>query len=400
MKTLKTYFLSLVCILSVAVVLQPITTRAAVDRIEIDRRGGDPNAPIPIFLKGFSSETMGILRFDLEVVGFEIVSAADAYYELSGSIGTTLKAKLTGRGSSKALFHLDFEGASRRHVHTLSDQVVKVVFDGQQKGIARTKIAFKVNFGKYSEIYLSDYDGNNMQQVTSDRSYSAAPCWVPGQMKLYYTSYKEVFPNIYSHDLITGVRHRIAKFPGLNTSPSISPNAQFLAMILSKNGSPDAYVSNLSGGNLTQLTRTKLEEASPCWSPDSKRICFTSRQNGRPRLYTQSVGGGSMVRIPTSSGSAFEPDWSPDGKNIIYTIQSGRSFELWLVPVDAHGNPTGKSEFMTVGEDPSWAPNSRTVIFTRRDRNNRKLSLLDVKTKRVKYARIKSGKCSQPAWAQ
>ena len=40
-----------------------------------------------------------------------------------------------------------------------------------------------------------------------------------------------------------------------------------VALIMSKDGSPDVYVCNIDGSGLIRLTRSKEDESSPCWSP-------------------------------------------------------------------------------------------------------------------------------------
>jgi TolB protein len=200
-----------------------------------------------------------------------------------------------------------------------------------------------------------------------------------------------------------GTIKKVAGYSGLNTGAALSPDGRRVAMILSKAGSPDLYVANSDGSNLTRLTFTKEDESSPCWSPDGQTICFVSRVRGVAELYCIPAAGGSMDMVRTGiPGNLTEPDWSPDGKTIIFTAQRG-GFVLCTVPA---GGGTGvvlskpESGEAIRGEDPSWAPNSRTVIFTRRVGDRRFLSLLDVITKQVKDVRQISGSCSQPAWAK
>ena len=170
-----------------------------------------------------------------------------------------------------------------------------------------------------------------------------------------------------------------------------------MAMILSKGGSPDLYVSDREGGGLKQLTFTREAESSPCWSPDGQNICYVSRERGPASLFVISASGGTARRISTNfAPNPTEPDWSPDGKWIAFTSLTG-GFQTCIVP--AHG---GDAIVVAPGEDPSWAPNSRALIFSRGPDHSKKLSLLDVPTKQVKdIARIaESNSQSQPSWAK
>ena len=86
--------------------------------------------------------------------------------------------------------------------------------------------------------------GTTRRTVTRDGNIVAAPCWVPGQLALYYTSYKLGSPNIFYQNLTSGARHNFAHYPGMNSSAAVSPDGRRVAMILSKSGSPDVYVGD------------------------------------------------------------------------------------------------------------------------------------------------------------
>jgi TolB protein len=350
----------------------------------------------PVALTGFSGEAQEILRFDLYVAGFDLVSAGQAEWEVAAQGTGEFEAVLNNVVAKAEAFHRAYPGGSgRAKAHALADDVIEAITG--RKGIFKYKVAFKLDLGRSSEIAVADYDGGNMVQLTHDGTTVAAPSWGSGRRGLFYTSYRSGYPDIYFHDLGTGARQPLANFPGLNTSAAVSPNGERVAMILSKSGSPDLWVVNADGSNLRQLTTTREDESSPCWSPDGSTICFTSRESGVAQLYTIPASGGSMRRLATSGlGNISEPDWSPDGKWIAFThMKRGDNFEVCVVPA-AGGVPV----VLCAGEDASWAPNSRTLIFVRKDRYVPHLSLLDVPTKHVKDVMKMTGSCSQPSWSR
>lgn len=351
---------------------------------------------IPVSLKGFTGETKSVLTFDLEIAGFDIVPESEAAFAISGKNTDSLEARVVDRLTGKQKLGKRYRGGSARvQAHTFSDEIVEALTG--VKGVARTKIVFKVDVGGAKELYISDYDGHNPVKVTADKAIVAAPTWVPGKFALYYTSYMRQNPDIYYHDLSSGKRMTIARHSGLNTSPAVSPDGSRLSMILSKGGSPDVYVADKNGKDLKRLTKTRGDESSPCWSPDGQQICFVSRESGSARLYTIPAYGGAMTRLKTLGvNTVTEPDWSPDGKTIVFTSQYRGGFNVCTVPAGG-----GATRVIAGGEDPSWAPNSRTVVITRRVRGKRILSLLDVETKRVKDIRQAfAGSCSQACWAK
>jgi TolB protein len=375
-----------------------VTSMIAQNEIDVRREIEIPGQakPILVSMSGLTGEAATALQFDLYVQGFAFTNAAAAQYLISGSNNGNLQARATDPHNKSTLVSKAYSGASlRRQVHAFADDFLQAL---SRKGIAQTKIAFKGENSPTSEIYVADFDGHNAQAVTRDNNLVAAPCWVPGQMALYYVSYKLNHADIFYHDLSTGARRAFARYGGSNMSPAASPGGSKVAMILSKDGWTDLYVCDADGSGLKRLTKSQQDESSPCWSPDGKWICFAAKEKERRTLCRVSPSGGALQTIGTSGmPSPTEPDWSPDGKWIAFTAQYRSGFQICVVPAEG-----GTAVSLVEGEDPSWAPNSRTLAFGRRQAGRYTLSLLDVMTKQYKDVSRISGisSQSQPSWAK
>ena len=353
--------------------------------------------PVPVNLSGFTGEPDSVLKFDLIFMGLTNVPIEQAEYLITGSNASRVEGRVTNKATQHQVLAKAYTGGSQRaQAHALADDIAVALT--QLPGIAQTKMAFKAEMGTgHSEVYLADYDGRNAQQVTRDQTIVAGPCWA-GHSALLYSSYKLGNPYIFSHQLSSGARAAVARHPGGNYSPAVSPDGTRVAMILSKSGSPDLYVANIDGSGLKQLTSTREAEFSPCWSPDGRLICFGSRERNATQLFTISPSGGSPRPLATiGAPSPTEPDWSPDGRWIAFTSQL-RTFQICIV--QANGGQGGEAYALVDGEDPSWAPNSRALLFCSGPDHSKRLSLLDVPTKQVKtLARLLESN-SQPSWAK
>jgi len=384
--------------LSFLACLAAATTGMAEPEINVDKPFDLPGQtkPILISMSGITGDAAAALQFDLYVQGFAFTNADAAQYLISGSANGNLQARAIDPHNKSTLVSKAYSGASlRRQAHAFADDFVEKL---GRKGIAQTKIAFKGENSPTSEIYVADFDGYNGQAVTSDHTLVAAPSWVPGHLAVYYVSYKLNHADIFYHDLSTGARRAFARFGGSNMSPAASPGGSKVAMVLSKDGWTDLYVSDADGSNLKRLTKSPQDESSPCWSPDGKWICFAAKEKERRTLCKVSPSGGPVQTIGTSGmPSPSEPDWSPDGKWIAFTVQYRSGFQICVVPATG-----GMATSLVEGEDPSWAPNSRTLAFGRRRGGHYALSLLDVPTKQVKdVSRIPGiSSQSQPSWAK
>ncbi len=369
----------------------------AYSQIEITKQAMVPGNTKPIFvsMSGFTGEAAQVLQFDLYVQGFAFTNAEAAQYLIAGSNNGNLEGRVTDAHNKSVLVAKAYSGAPlRRQTHAFADDFVQAL---SRKPIAQTKVAFKGESNRRSEIYIADFDTHNAQAVTKDDSIVAAPDWVPGRLALYYVSYRLDNPSIFYHNLATGDRKAFARYGGSNISPAVSPDGGQVAMILSKDGWTDLYVGNSDGTGLKRLTTSRQDESSPCWSPDGRWICYASKDKERRGLSKISPGGGDPQRISTAGvSSPTEPDWSPDGKWIAFTSQGG-GFSICVVPAGG-----GRATVLVEGEDPSWAPNSRTLIYGRRQGGRYVISLLDVPTKQYKDVSRISGisSQSQPSWAK
>ncbi len=371
-----------------------IVSKGAAETIYVPGVGGKLfEPPIPVSISGFTGEAEEVIKFDLYVQGFTFTTPEAAQFILTGNNNGSLTARAQDRITKEYKINKTYTDANiRRLAHVFVDDFLQAL---GRKGIGRSRIAFKTGSGLQSEIAVADFDGANRQVITHDNSIVAAPAWVPGRLALVYMSQKSGPSQILNHDLGSGSRSVVARKPGSNISPVVSPDGSKVALIMDFNGNPDLCVANMDGSGVRQLTKAPMLASSPCWSPKGDTICFAGKKDNRRLLWKISAAGGSPQQISVGGvPNPTEPDWSPDGEWIVFTSQT-RSFDICVVPAKG-----GAATPLVAGEDPSWGPNSRTVIYARRSGDGRRLSMLDVPTKQTKDISRISGSNSQPSWAK
>src|SRR6478672_2988403 len=229
--------------------------------------GADLAGPVITVRKGTSLEinvkniggTAGgtattLLKNDIQLSGaLSLTDAATAAITIGG---TASGSSFTGQATDKTggvVLRKDYAGETRRSIHQFANDLVETLTG--QKGIALSKVAFVADRTGHKEIYICDYDGANVSQLTHDNAISVSPALSTDGRKLAYTGYQSGYADIYLVDLGSGARNRIIKFPGTNSGPAISPQGNRIACTMSKDGNPEIYVTNINGDSPRRLTR-------------------------------------------------------------------------------------------------------------------------------------------------
>ena len=256
--------------------------------------------------------------------------------------------------------------AARTIAHKFADEII-FRLGGGIPGIAESKIYFVSERSGHKEIWAMDYDGANQHAVTSLGTISLSPRISPDGSRLAFSSVTKSGWEImmYSFDL-----NRMVSFPrygGMNLSPSWSPDGK-LAFSSSRNGYPNIFVADGSGGNLKRLTTGQGPDVSPTWNRKTGgQIAFVSGRTGLPQIYTMEADGTNAQRV-TDQGYAVSPNWSPNGQFLTFswTRKYGPgepgSNDLYLMDVASKQwvqltHDAGRNDF------PCWSPDGRHIVF-------------------------------------
>src|SRR3972149_4657869 len=246
--------------------------------------------------ENFSKKSSEILTNDLNNSGFfktienrDILKEIDAKDKKTGKINfnewTSLGAEILAKG------HITIEGGKiniecrlyalksgeqiigykyggdrttfRQMIHKFSDEIT-YRFTGEN-GIAQTMLTFVSKVTGNKEVYISDYDGQNIRKITDDKSISLFPKW--------------------------------------------SPDGKRLAVSLSKDGNAEIYTMDFDGKNLSRLTKSRSIETSPAWSPNGIEIAFTSDRGGSPQVYIMGSDGTNLRRLTYQGKHNDESSW-------------------------------------------------------------------------------------------
>ncbi len=275
-----------------------------------------------------------------------------------------LECRILDVSSGKVLWGKEGTGPklnARRLAHLMSDQVTYQL--SGQPGIAHTRIAFVNNHTGKKEIYVMDYDGANVRQLTHLHTITLLPKWSPDGKWIAFNSYRAGNPDAYLMDSDGLNRSELSTRQGLNTSPNWSPDGNSIALTMSRGGDPELYLIDRTGRILRRLTYSPGVDTSPSFSPNGQQIAFISDRPGNPELYVMDVTGASVQRL-TYGQWADAPAWSPKGEWIAYERQRSQGrYDVYMVDSSGRNNHV-ISEAGARNENPTWSPDGRFIAYS------------------------------------
>ncbi len=252
----------------------------------------------------------------------------------------------------------------RAFTHAFCNAMVKH-YTGEA-GFFGSKITFaSKGRGSSKSIKAMDFDGHKSYSVSRNRYVNILPSFSPSGGKIAYTSYMRDNPDLYVASAGGGRPKRISKRYGMNTGAAWSPDGSQIALTLSKDGNPEIYVINASSGAIIRrLTKNRHIDTSPSWSPDGKQIAFVSDRQGSPQIFVMGARGGSPKKVSKNGSYNTTPQWSPvvGQKRLVYTTSDGGAFDIVTLNL-ATGTMNRITQNEGNNEEPSFAPNGRAIAF-------------------------------------
>jgi TolB protein len=325
-----------------------------------------------------------------QVAGGELVVELRVYAVDSRQVA--LSKRYSGRADNPRTF-----------AHQASDEIVGTI--AQQRGVARTKIAFASDRDatkekRAKELYIMDYDGHNPRRVTVNQSLNILPNWNPDGRSLAYVSYRQGVPDIFTAWIYDGRSARL-NTGGQSFAPAFSPDGKRIAYASSRSGNMEIWIANADGTGAHKITSSPASDTAPTWSPTGNEIAFTSDRSSTPQIYVMDSEGLNVRRLTTVGSWNDAASWNPSREvsEIAYTarLEAG-GFDIAIVDLAA-GRPVRQ---ITSGrgscEYPSWAPSGRHLVFSCRRGSTWQITIADREGRSFNVLGGGPGNNVQPDW--
>ena len=225
------------------------------------------------------------------------------------------------------------------------------------------KLALAIFDGKQSDIWVYEWAGDTLTQLTFDPAAENDPVWTPDGRRIVFSSDRASpgVPNLYCSSADgSGALTRLTDADQTENPGSWHPSGRFFVfsagraatgldlLILPMDG--DA-VRGWSPGKPTEFLSTRASERDPMFSPDGRWIAYTSNESSQGDVYVRAFPGpGGPWRISTAGGRY--PRWSAAANELLF-------LDATTVMVASYSTAGGSFQ---AGKPRQWTP--ATVLAT------------------------------------
>ncbi len=154
-------------------------------------------------------------------------------------------------------------------------------------------------------------------------------------------------------------------------NPAISPDGSRLAVDAPWAGPSRIWVTDRQGRNPLQVTTDTSEAVThlrPRWSPDGERLVFVHLERTRFDLRLVDIATRTTQIVTDDLYQDVDPVFTASGREILFSSYRSGGLNIWSLPIDGRGVPSGFAVQLTTGAgqdlEPSPAPDGRRVAFS------------------------------------
>jgi TolB protein len=259
-------------------------------------------------------------------------------------------------GGNKEIWEMDYDGANQHPITHLG-----TVSLSPRISPDNSRLAFSSLGRDGFQIHMYSLLLGRMVNFPTNGGASFSPAWAPDGKDVAYSSTRSGSPSIWISDSNGNLSRRVTSFKGGDVSPTYNPKtgAQ-IAWISGRTGLPQLYIMDADGSSVTRMTDGGYA-SSPSWSPNGQFITFAWNRKygpgapGGQDIYIMEVATKRWIQLTHDGGRCDFPSWSPDGRHITYAnTADGRPehMKIWTMLSDG----TQKRALTGTGGDmPNWS---------------------------------------------
>lgn len=366
----------------------------------------------------FSVQPKASALGDYESLNYDFYRQKEVNYVIRAKLRkiatqTQLEFRVLSSTESKVLANsaLSLTGDYRALAHEISDLAYKAIV--KKEPIFKHKIVFVSDANRKSgtkELYVMDFDGANVKQLTFHRGIVISPSVSPDGQQILYSLIDETKVkksrniNLMLLDLRTMQTKSISRRKGINSGAVFTADGQSIILTLSHQGNAELYKMNLATRKLERLTKSGAPDVDPSITADGSLLTFLSARPGKPMIYTMnpSATENQVKRISYVGKFNATPRFSPDGKEIVFASWLDNRFDLFKINSDGSGLGRLTKDFGS-NEDPDYSKDGQFIVFTSQrvlsqSKALQNVYIMDTEGKILGSLTENFGKCISPRW--
>lgn len=302
--------------------------------------------------------------------------------------------------------------ANLRHTgHKIGNEVYKKIVG--KDSIFTSKIIFvsdRNTKGKKTvkEVYMMDFDGKNVSQITSHGGIVLSPAMSPDGRSLVYSlissNDRKRTNYLYMMDMKTREASIISQKEGINSGAVFLGGGKSIALTLTASGNAEIYEMDLGSKETRKITSHFSSDVDPSITSDGTLMTFLSDRPGKAMIYTLDPRGTekNVKRISFVGQFNATPRFSPDGKEIVFSSWLDNSFDLFRISADGQGLSRLTKDFGS-NEDPTYSNDGEFIAFTSqrvisRTRADQNIYIMDRDGGILGAITSGFGNCISPRW--
>ena len=259
-------------------------------------------------------------------------------------------------GGNKEIWEMDYDGANQHAITHLG-----TVSLSPRVSPDNTRLAFSSLGRDGFQIKMYSLLLGRLVAFPVSGGTNLSPAWAPNGREIAYSSSRTGDPEIWLTDLNGSLGRRITQFRGPDVSPTFNPRTGGqLAWISGRTGLPQLYTMDADGSSVVRLTDGGYA-TSPSWSPNGQFLAYAWNRKygpgapGGQDIYVMEIATKKWIQLTHDIGPCDFPSWSPDGRHIVFANSpDGRAANMKIMTMFADG--TERHALTGTGSDmPNWS---------------------------------------------